>query len=349
MTFHLFALALGLVLASTSALAQGLGTMPGDEMVPPLGQQVSAADVPGLAWVPTAPNTLPPDAMPTGVDAGRTVYVCRVRNDGVRIGKLVVDTCLVPMSGAEIGFPEYEVLTGDPWLIRWIPGSGLQPSSGLVAGQVAGQPALLCLVEHMGGVHPGMVIHDRCHFGLNGKEIMAVDYRYAEPNPPGAFSMRFASGGWVPPGALSVAEDAAQPSAPVLCLAQSGAEWVPGMLDGSGACVHVTDRQSIERAASYTVVVGDPSRVAWVTYEGGELPRWEGPPEFSVRIGGYRPNGPPREVCRADLGGQLVAGHVEGGQCLVVAGGTQVAALPRYQVLHYIGETQQAAGPEGLR
>ncbi len=337
-------------LLGTAAEAQRVDVVPAGEasdvMVAPRGQQVTAAEVPGLAWQAAALGQLPQDAMPAGVDAGRTVYVCRVRNDGVRVGKLVGGTCQVPLSGAEIGFPDYEVLTGEPWRLRWPAGSGPQPASGLVAGQVSGQPGLLCLVEHMGGVHPGMVILDRCHFGLNGKEIMAVDYRYAEPNPPGEFSMRFASGGWVPPGALSVAEGTPSATGPTICLAQSGAEWVPGMLDASGNCLHVTGR-TVERSPGYTVVVGDPARVAWVTYEGGELPRWEGPPEYSVRIGGYRPDGPPREVCRIEVGGQLFAGHVEGGRCMVAAGGSQVAAAPRYQVLHYIRDMQEATSGGG--
>lgn len=340
-------------LLGAPAEAQRVDVVPAGEasdiMTAPRGQQVAAAEVPGLAWQQATLGQIPQDAMPAGVDAGRTIYVCRVRNDGVRVGKLVDGVCQIPLSGAEIGFPDYEVLTGAPWRLRWPPGSGLQPSKGLVAGQVSGQPGVLCLVEHMGGVHPGMVILDRCHFGLNGKEIMAVDYRYAEPNPPGEFSMRFASGGWVPPGALSAAEGTPPTTSlstsgaigPTICLAQSGAEWVPGMLDASGSCLHVIGR-SVERSPGYTVVVGDPSRVAWVTYEGGELPRWEGPPEYSVRIGGYRPNGPPREVCRVEMGGQLLAGHVEGGRCMVAAGGAQVAAVPRYQVLHYIGDMQEA-------
>lgn len=332
------------------AVAQRVDVVPAGEasdvMVAPRGQQVTAAEVPGLVWQSATLGQLPQDAMPVGVDAGRTIYACRVRNDGVRVGKLVGGTCQVPLSGAEIGFPDYEVLTGAPWRLRWPAGSGPQPASGLVAGQVSGQPGLLCVVEHMGGVHPGMVILDRCHFGLNGKEIMAVDYRYAEPNPPGEFSMRFASGGWVPPGALSVAEGTSSATGPIICLAQSGAEWVPGMLDASGTCLHVIG-SSVERAMGYTVVVGDPSRVAWVTYEGGELPRWEGPPEYSVRIGGYRPDGPPREVCRVEMGGQLVGGHVEGGRCMVAAGGGQIAAVPRYQVLHYIRDMQEAIIQDG--
>lgn len=353
-TVTLAALALlGLVATGADARAQG-----GE---PPVrGQQMTAASVSGLAWVPGGPTGIPTEAMVAGVDNGRPAYVCRVDNDGLRVGKLLADVCLVPMSGAEIGFPDYEVLTGSPWLLRWPAGTGMRPNRGLVAGEVSGQPGVLCVVEHMGGVHPGMVLHDRCHFGLDGKEIMAVDYRFAEPTPPGEVSMRYAAGGWVPPGALTVAEGAPTPqivgAAPPLCLAQSGGAWVPGMLEPGQGCVYAAGSQ-VERATGYTVVVGDPGRAAWVTYEGGELPRWEGPPEYSVRIGGYRPGGPPLEICRAEVGGDLVAGHVEQGRCLmVVAGGTQVAAVPRYQVLHYIHDMQQAnqpdvipAQPDGLR
>ncbi|WP_425005915.1 hypothetical protein [Novispirillum sp. DQ9] len=335
-------------------------TAPPPTPPPTHGQQVTAATVPGLEWVRGDAAAIPSGAMVAGVDGDRPVHVCRVENDGLRVGKLMDGTCLVPMSGAEIGFPDYEVLTGDPWLLRWPAGSGSLPPLGLVAGEVAGRPGVLCVVEHMGGVHPGMLLYDRCHFGLNGKEIMAVDYRYAEPNPPGEVAMRYASGGWVPPGALTVAQGAPTPpvvvgAAPPLCLAQSGGAWVPGMLEPGQGCVHVQGTQ-VARAMGYTVVVGDPARVAWVTYEGGELPRWEGPPEYSVRIGGYRPGGAPLEICRAEVGGQLVSGHVEGGRCLIAAGASQVAAVPRYQVLHYIHDIQQAnrpgamsAPPDGLR
>lgn len=345
------ALGLGLMmLGGSPAHAQAPEVVGGTEVVTPQGQQMTAASLPGVSWRPAAAGQVPPDAMATGVDAGRTAYTCRVRNDGVRVGKLVGGTCLVPMSGAEIGFQEYEVLTGEPWLLRWPIGSGLQPGSGLVAGQVADVPALLCVVEHMGGVHPGMVIHDRCHFGLNGKEIMAVDYRYAEPNPSGQFSMRYAAGGWVPPGALTVAQGTPRAGvqadgAPPICLAQVGQDWVPGMLDPAVGCVYAAGA-GVERSAAYTAIVGDPSRVAWVTYEGGELPRWEGPPEYSVRIGGLRAGGAPYEVCRVELGGQLVAGRVEGGRCLVAVAGNQMTSVPRYQVLHYIQAAQQAEGED---
>lgn len=338
-------------LAGMAPGARAQGALPQGALPPVQDQQISAAAIPGLAWAPGGPTGIPAGALAAGVDNGRAAYVCRVDNDGTRVGKLTAGVCLVPMGGAEIGFPDYEVLTGDPWLLRWSPGSGMRPNRGLIAGEVSGRPAVLCAVEHMGGVHPGMVVGDRCHFGLEGKEIMAADYRFAEPNPPGEVSMRYASGGWVPPGALTVAEGASTPpvrgaGAP-LCLGASGGAWVPGMLEAGRGCVFV-EGSRVAQAAGYTVVVGDPGRVAWVPYEGGQLPRWEGPPENSLRIGGYRPGGTPLEICRAEVAGALLAGHVEQGNCLIPTGGTQVAA-PRYEVLHYIHDVQQANRPDGIR
>lgn len=323
MLVALIAMGFSVAVALAGAQARAQGTSP----------------VPGLAWVLGGAAGLPPGAMVVGVDQGRPAYACRVNNDGVRVGKVVGEICLVPMSGAEVGFPDFEVLTGEPWLLRWPVGGDLRPGRGLVAGDISGQRGVLCVVESMGGVHPGMVLNDRCHFGLAGKEIMAADYRFAEPNPPGEVAMRHASGGWVPAGALTVAGDAA--SLP-LCLGQSGGAWVPGMVMAGQGCVFAAAGQ-VERAMGYTVVVGDPRRVAWVPYENGALPRWEGPPENSMRIGGYQPAGPPLEICRADVGGTLAAGHVEQGRCqMAVANGGRVASAPTYQVLHYIHDVQQA-------
>ncbi|XP_076234198.1 uncharacterized protein LOC143179071 isoform X2 [Calliopsis andreniformis] len=65
-------------------------------------------------WVPTSGNNIPPNAIPGGeTEDGEALYVGRVQHEGtVTIGKVQPShsVCYIPFGGAEVAFPEYEIM-----------------------------------------------------------------------------------------------------------------------------------------------------------------------------------------------------------------------------------------------
>ncbi|XP_015433309.1 PREDICTED: uncharacterized protein LOC107189323 isoform X2 [Dufourea novaeangliae] len=66
------------------------------------------------AWVPTSGNNIPANAIPGGeTEDGEALYVGRVNHEGtVTIGKVQPShsVCYIPFGGAEVAFPEYEIM-----------------------------------------------------------------------------------------------------------------------------------------------------------------------------------------------------------------------------------------------
>lgn len=65
-------------------------------------------------WVPTSGNNIPPNAIPGGeTEDGEPLYVGRVHHEGtLTIGKVQPShsVCYIPFAGAEVAFPDYEIL-----------------------------------------------------------------------------------------------------------------------------------------------------------------------------------------------------------------------------------------------
>lgn len=65
-------------------------------------------------WVPTTGNNIPPNAIPGGeTEDGEPLYIGRVHHEGtLTVGKVQPShsVCYIPFSGAEVAFPEYEIL-----------------------------------------------------------------------------------------------------------------------------------------------------------------------------------------------------------------------------------------------
>ncbi|CAK9822668.1 C3 and PZP-like alpha-2-macroglobulin domain-containing protein 8 [Anthophora retusa] len=66
------------------------------------------------AWVPTSGNNIPPNAIPGGeTEDNETLYVGRVEHSGtLTIGKVQPShsVCYIPYGGAEVAYPEYEIM-----------------------------------------------------------------------------------------------------------------------------------------------------------------------------------------------------------------------------------------------
>lgn len=65
-------------------------------------------------WVPTSGANVPPGALPGGEsEDGEPLYIGRVRHEGsLTTGKVQQShgVCYISFGGAELGFPDYEIL-----------------------------------------------------------------------------------------------------------------------------------------------------------------------------------------------------------------------------------------------
>lgn len=295
--------------------------------------------VPGLRWVSASNGAIPPGAMEMGRRDGRPVYACLASMEGPRVGAVAPGgSCDVAVEGTAVGVYDYQVLTGAPWLLRWD-----QNGDVLSDGYAPGGAGPLCVVDYIGGIVPGMAMNDgHCHIPYGNTVLQAEDFRTAAPNPSGAFSLRWAKGGWVPPGAVTAGLASMPGDGPVVCLAEEQGRWIPGQINGE-ACVTGT-RAGVVRAPGYTTVIGDPARVVWVPYRSGGVYRYAGNLEEMTKIGGFQGAGaPPIPVCRVDSTQGVLLGHEEAASCIVVTPGGQLAAADDYAVLHYRREGPQMA------
>lgn len=339
------ALAAALALPAAGAAAQSASpSQPEAAAMPAPGAEA----MPALRWVSAANGAVPLHALAGGTEDGRTVFICRAdagAADGAarKVGTLRTGGgCEVPM-GAEgtATRPRYDVLTGAPWLITWDQAASATSADVVVGGLWQGRPAPLCQVDHFGGVHSGMAVGDRCMVAAGGKTLMADDFRLAVANPGGRYSVRWASQGWVPQGALTAGGD--RPGA-ALCLGQDGAAWWPGTLR-DGLCVSPGAPGGTPHAAvTYQTVVGDPARVAWTRFTDGRPPALL--PDDTVAIGGQAPDGTAVRVCRAlTPDGQWAAGRVTADdRCAVATAGGVTALAEDYDVLLYRQDGAQTAG-----
>lgn len=295
------------------------------------------APLPALQWVRAANGAAPLGAISGGAEGGRDLFVCRARLDAeLRVGTLRMGGgCEVPM-GAEgtATRPSYEVLTGPPWMVVWKQSAQTQREDIVVGGRMQGRPVALCQIDHFAGVHSGMVVGDRCMVAAGGKTVMADSFRFGAANPGGAVTMRWASGGWAPQGALTAAGD---PNSPTICLAEQDGAWWPGHLRG-GLCATAGG----QAAPTYQTVVADPDRVLWSTFTEDRPTTL---PLDMAAIGGHNPGGDPVTICRAEVAGRLLPGHVsDGRRCVVVTPDGETARLDRYDVLLYRQGPPQTAG-----
>ena len=145
----------------------------------------AAADFPVL-WVPATNGTVPANAIIGGNETGRTLPVCRARyNQGIHPGKVVGKNCNFAYGGKEVLAPQYEVLVGNPnllkqspQLVRWIAAQGGQVPPGAFFGAYEpGRPILpICQAPYQGGVHVGKVVGGNCNFGYDGREVLSPQY-----------------------------------------------------------------------------------------------------------------------------------------------------------------------------
>jgi hypothetical protein len=145
----------------------------------------AAAALPVL-WVPAANGVVPANAIIGGNETGRTLPVCRARyNQGVHPGKVVGKNCNFSTGGKEVLAPQYEVLVGNPavlrqspQLVRWIAAQGGQvPPGAFSGGNEPGRSILqICQAPYQGGVHVGKVLGGNCNFGYGGREVLSPQY-----------------------------------------------------------------------------------------------------------------------------------------------------------------------------
>lgn len=306
----------------------------------------AAADAPSaLRWVAASNGAVPLQALAGGAEKGETVYLCRAEVAGDeqtrRVGTLRAGGgCEVPLGTQGTATrPAYEVLTGAPWMIAWRPAGEAAGDDIIVGGAWQGQASPLCQIDHYGGVHSGMLVGERCMVAVNGKTLLAGEFRYAAANMSGAFAMRWASQGWAPQGALTVTS---RPSDAIICLARAGQAWWPGILE-EGVCTTAAEGAGVLAAPSYQTIVADPERVSWTLFrEGRQAARI---PDGAVAIGGQSETGAPVSICRAQGGERLVPGHVTSdGQCAIANSRGQVARVDEYEVLLYRQGAAQTAG-----
>jgi len=145
----------------------------------------AAADFP-VVWVPAANGMVPANAIIGGKESGRSLPVCRARyNQGVHPGKVVGKNCNFGYGGKEVLAPQYDVLVGNPGLlkqspqfVRWIAAQGGQVPPGAFFGAYEpGRPILpICQAPYQGGVHVGKVVGGNCNFGYRGLEVLLPQY-----------------------------------------------------------------------------------------------------------------------------------------------------------------------------
>lgn len=333
--------------ARAAALAVvALGATTAATVSPALAQQQTVEALPALQWVAASNGAVPRQALAGGAEAGRMIYICRAELDDDagtrRVGTLRAGSgCEVPV-GAEgtAARPRYEVLTGAPWMIAWRQAGDTIREDLVVGGAWQGQAAPLCQIEHAGGIHSGMLVGDRCMVAVEGKTLTADSFRYGAANTNGAFTMRWASQGWVPQGALTASGDA---TGAVICMARADGAWWPGVLEGDTCTTAGPSGAALTRAATYQTVVGDPDRVAWTRFPDGRQPAFV--PDNAVAIGGQGPRGEAIRICRAQGGARMLPGYVSAeGRCIIANSRGEVARVADYDVLLYRQGAPQTAG-----
>lgn len=140
----------------------------------------------GLSWV-AYQGRVPADAIIGGQEPARQLPVCRARhgqggNIGVHPGKLVAGKCNIGWGGREVELTQFEVLTGDPRHVTWLPAvGGVIPPGAFVGGEEPGRKLIVCRAPFgQGGnigVHPGKLVAGKCNIGWGGREHALVAYQ----------------------------------------------------------------------------------------------------------------------------------------------------------------------------
>lgn len=131
-----------------------------------------------LSWV--SQGSIPTNAVQTGKEEGRSLYVCKASyNGGTHPGKIVANYCNISYGGKELVLANYEILVGTG---NWSsPRSGLQ--GAFVAGyETTGSPLYLCRANYQNGTHPGKVVAGFCNIAWGGQEVVLSNYELLYTN-----------------------------------------------------------------------------------------------------------------------------------------------------------------------
>lgn len=120
-------------------------------------------------WVKAGYGRIPKHALIGGHDAsGEPFYICQANFQGdVYTGRIVGANCNFRFENAEAMTPHYQVLvTQHPY--RWVAANGsFIPMNPLYS---------ICQANYQGGIHPGVVVNNRCHVNFAGNQIKATKY-----------------------------------------------------------------------------------------------------------------------------------------------------------------------------
>ncbi len=137
-----------------------------------------------VEWVPTTGNAIPDKGIVGGEEPGRQLYLCRAKYMGeMASGKAANDFngCYIGWRGGEYILQNYDVLSGDADLLKWVPsniGNFMQAPDPFFAGTQRGLNVYICRMQYNGGWHPGHVIQGGkgCIIGYGGGEASSPNF-----------------------------------------------------------------------------------------------------------------------------------------------------------------------------
>ena len=301
------------------------------------------------AWLPAAGGQLPPGAQAQGreqLPGNEPLYACRAlyagpgKAAGLHPGKLRPEfgSCHIGYGGAEIGIPNYEVLTAP---VRWVAASGgAIPPHAMVAGhegeQDGGADLALCRAHYppgSNGVHIGKIRPEfgACNIGWGGKEVQIQQYEVAVE----LHDWIPARDGNIPAGAEAQGREQPPGNEPLYACRARYADpgKRPGLHPGKirpefGSC-HIGYGGQEIAVPQYEVLVVP---VHWLHTEGGHIP----PDAIVAGHEGPQDGGADLALCRAHYPAGTSGVHIgktrpEFGACNIGWGGKEVQ-VQQYEV-----------------
>lgn len=153
-----------------------------------------------LSWIEAYDGDVPYQALPVGRDRGWPLYICHTNyRDGVEVGQLVDDGCLISYAGKAFVQENYQVLSGKH-RIFWVSSRdanvsgerndqfaismdrnfrkpGIREDAYPVKGGIEPERTLyICRTMYGDSLHVGKVVAGNCNIGINDAEVVVPTY-----------------------------------------------------------------------------------------------------------------------------------------------------------------------------